>query len=219
MDRLGQMLPALLPTGSTKTADTGLCSRKAAAEYAGRLLSLFQHQGGADSAALVPGIATIFVRYPEAVVRTVCDPFEGLPGKQKWEPSIYEVRQACEAEMAPVYRQRDRERRFAQTTNLLAAPVEKRLSREEIAEVVRRTFASPDGQEAKSPEQVRAEAEARVRELYQESRTPKPLTIGPELARKLDGYAAEMAAFSERRRTLGEEFVREDAPRALADEG
>lgn len=38
----------------------------------------------------------VFTDYLEDVVRHVCSPREGLPSKQNFLPTIYEVRQACD---------------------------------------------------------------------------------------------------------------------------
>lgn len=38
----------------------------------------------------------VLQRYPEDVVRAICDPVDGLPSKLKFLPSIAEIKEACE---------------------------------------------------------------------------------------------------------------------------
>lgn len=68
------------------------------------------------------GVAAVLAHYPAAVVHRVVDPVHGLPGRTKWLPTIAEVREACEQEMAPIRRKMERDRRTAETARLLAGP-------------------------------------------------------------------------------------------------
>lgn len=47
--------------------------------------------------------------YSIDVVRKICDPRSGLPSKCKWLPSIAEIKEACEEEIAPMLRERARQ--------------------------------------------------------------------------------------------------------------
>lgn len=88
----------------------------------------------ADPETFITAVAAVLADYPESVVLYVTDPRTGLPGKQQFPPSPYEVKQACEAEMAPIVRQREREARYVQTERLLAAPQGRRPSEAELRE-------------------------------------------------------------------------------------
>ena len=63
----------------------------------------------------------MLARYPEAVVRNICDPVRGLPSTAKWLPAIAEIREACEREIVwhDAVEKRDRDR--AHTRAVLAA--------------------------------------------------------------------------------------------------
>ncbi len=64
--------------------------------------------------------------YPEPVVLEVTDPRRGIPAREKWLPSIAEVRQACEARMRPIRDQMARQKREAERAKSLPAPQEDR---------------------------------------------------------------------------------------------
>jgi hypothetical protein len=70
---------------------------------------------------MLDAVAVVLAEYPQAVMATVTDPRTGLPGKSKWPPSVPEVREACEIEMAPIRRQMARERASSMAP-ALAAP-------------------------------------------------------------------------------------------------
>jgi hypothetical protein len=44
-------------------------------------------------------VISVFMHYPEEVVRKVTDPFDGIAGRLKWPPTIEEVKAACQAEV------------------------------------------------------------------------------------------------------------------------
>lgn len=67
-------------------------------------------------------IARIFAEYPDEVVNLLTDPIRGFPVRQKWKPLPYEVKAACEAEMAPIRRENERRRRHEETRMMLAPP-------------------------------------------------------------------------------------------------
>jgi hypothetical protein len=68
-----------------------------ALEQAQTLLGCFRH-GKADNPVVYgSAIARVLSMYPPEIVRFVCDPCTGLPGKLDWMPSVAEVKAACEA--------------------------------------------------------------------------------------------------------------------------
>jgi hypothetical protein len=65
-----------------------------------------------DPEIFVTAIAALLASYPEVVGERVCDPIRGISAKNKFLPSIAEIREACEREMiwhdAVERRERDR---------------------------------------------------------------------------------------------------------------
>jgi hypothetical protein len=60
-----------------------------------------------DPDLYIASMAAVLSRFPERVVRAVCDPGTGLQTRQKWLPRQSEVREACEAALAEeAYRDR-----------------------------------------------------------------------------------------------------------------
>lgn len=51
----------------------------------------------ADPETFATALVVVFCDYSEAIVKRVSDPRTGLPGKQKWAPSIAEINQECKA--------------------------------------------------------------------------------------------------------------------------
>jgi hypothetical protein len=41
-------------------------------------------------------VKAVFAHYPESVVQAIADPFNGLPSKKRFLPSIAEIKKACE---------------------------------------------------------------------------------------------------------------------------
>jgi hypothetical protein len=116
--------PANLPRNTNKAL---------AAERARVLLGCYRKADAGDPEIYIPAIISVFVRYPESVVYAVTEPATGLPAKIKWPPSIAEIVEACEAEMEPIRRQRERDRLADEQQRALAAPrAEPRLTREEM---------------------------------------------------------------------------------------
>ena len=110
------------------------------------------------------GVIAVLSDYPVAVVRRVVDPRHGIPSRSKWLPTIAELKEACELEMAPIRREQERERRRADTQRALAAPEEERARRPSYAELQRRCAADGLVIGPKVPEPVR-ERDAALRHL------------------------------------------------------
>lgn len=80
-------------------------------------------------------VIALLSAYPDDVIRKVVDPVNGLPSKVEYLPRLAEVKAACEAEMLPVYRQRERDRIDAERKArrlAIAAPDAPKPTREEL---------------------------------------------------------------------------------------
>ena len=84
-----------------------------------RLFGFYRASEANDPEVFIAGATAILAQYPEMVVRQVCDPVRGMPGQDKWLPSIAEIRMACERAMAPRYSDEKRERERAHTRAVL----------------------------------------------------------------------------------------------------
>lgn len=65
-----------------------------------------------DPQVFLTAIVTVMTHYPVDVVAEVCDPYRGIPGKQNWIPTPFEVRKACDDIMLPRLKARERDRRI-----------------------------------------------------------------------------------------------------------
>jgi len=83
-------------------------------------------------------IAQIFAGYPDEVVDLLTNPVSGMPVRQKWRPTPFDVKQACEEAFAPVRARLERQRREAETRALLSAPVLPRSERPSLDEMRKR---------------------------------------------------------------------------------
>lgn len=66
------------------------------------LIGCYRKGEAEDPGRYVRAVATVMERYPEVVLRTVVDPFIGLPSKSDWLPTIAEVKRACESVAAEI---------------------------------------------------------------------------------------------------------------------
>lgn len=86
-----------------------------------------------DPETFITAVAAVLSGYPEHVVHLVTDPRTGLPGKQQFPPSAFEVRQECERHMEHPRWLEARKRRLAENqTPRLEAPREYRPTLEEL---------------------------------------------------------------------------------------
>ena len=69
-----------------------------AAQRAELLICCYRKDDAANPEIFASALVAIFCGYPESIVRKVSDPRTGIPGKQKWFPSIAEIRHECEVE-------------------------------------------------------------------------------------------------------------------------
>jgi hypothetical protein len=97
---------------------------------ADRLLRSFPDAGSRDVEVFATAVVTILMHYPLDVVEEVCDPYYGLPSKQNWVPTLFEIRKACDAVAIPRQRAAARQAQLEQQLRergeeerrLLAAP-------------------------------------------------------------------------------------------------
>jgi hypothetical protein len=75
---------------------------------------------------------SVLAEYPLEVISRVCDPRVGLPAKSKWLPTIFEVKEECDAAMAPIVRRQREEKALAERRRALAAPTYKRPTMAEL---------------------------------------------------------------------------------------
>jgi hypothetical protein len=79
------------------------------------MLDCFRTGGANSGEVFIAGMANVLSKYPASVIEAVTDPGSGIPVRQNWQPSLKEVRDACEAEMEPI-RQRQRQQRIIEET-------------------------------------------------------------------------------------------------------
>ena len=65
------------------------------------LFSAYPQREFREPEVFVRGLVATLARYPDAVVRRVCNAETGLPQTSKFLPSIAEVREACELAANP----------------------------------------------------------------------------------------------------------------------
>lgn len=96
------------------------------------LLGCYRTGDANDPEIYVRSVAAVLSEYPVEVMKAVCDPRFGLPAKSKWLPTIFEIKDACEAAMAP-YDRRQREAAAEEERRLmLSAPPVDRPTYEEM---------------------------------------------------------------------------------------
>lgn len=75
-----------------------------------------------DPDTYLRALTALLGSYPSDVVQAVVDPRSGLPSRLKWLPTIAEVKEACEREMAPIYREREFQKQREEMARMLPAP-------------------------------------------------------------------------------------------------
>lgn len=89
---------------------------------ADRLFGFFPVSAASDARLFMTGVISIFERYPVSVVHAVLSPFNGLPSKHKFLPSLMEIKEECELHYAPMLRAMERERVLQETRLYLEGP-------------------------------------------------------------------------------------------------
>lgn len=109
-----EKLPNVAASPKSLTASlSDSTDRKAeAARCAKLLLGCYRTGDANDPEIYVGALIVVLCGYPQDVMRDVVNPLYGLPAKQKWLPSIAEVRAACEEIEAPRRRQVERDERI-----------------------------------------------------------------------------------------------------------
>lgn len=138
------------------------------------LFGCFRKGDAADPDVFVSAAASVLARYPEEVVRRVTDPVDGLPSKCQWLPTIAEVKSACEAEMAPLYRAQKRQQIAEEGRRMIAPPSDAPEIRERAVDRWERQKAASGLKAKVSTEEERIAAEKRVGELYRECQNGLP---------------------------------------------
>lgn len=130
-------------------------------------------------------LSAMLARYPARVVDRIMDPFNGLPATSKFLPTISEVREACEREMAVIAQRRASEERVSAQLferDRMAAMTDGERRRE----VVRKWRESIAAQEAaKAPESPQLADARRVSDPEQRAKVQQII----------EGKLAERAAF------------------------
>lgn len=171
------------------------CSPSFAVEAATRMFGCWRRVDAADPETFVAGVSAVLSDYPEHVVTRVTDPRTGLPGRQPFPPSPYEVKQACEAEMAPIRRQMQREATIA-ASRALPAPEMPKPSHDELVRKLGPTWGirqTADGAAPLSKEAVVKAAKERLAEMQAEAEGGLQIEIGPKLRVKLDAMRDDYA--------------------------
>lgn len=105
-----------------------------ATERVGFLLGQYAKARPHEPTIYIAALAAILSEYPLEVVEYVTDPRTGLASTHKWIPEPAEVREACEAQVAPLRRKHQREAIERKNKEALEPPVDRsgRKSYEEI---------------------------------------------------------------------------------------
>jgi hypothetical protein len=104
------------------------------------LLSCYRHGEAANPEIYTDSVISVLSCYSADVIRRVVDPRSGLPSRLKWLPTIAEIKEACDAEMAPIRREQDRRRRLEQTRKALGPPLSDREPRGQTLAEMRLTI-------------------------------------------------------------------------------
>lgn len=128
------------------------------------LLQCYRTGDAADPEAYMTGIASVLCTYPRDAIDHVTDPRWGLQTRMKWMPAPAEIREACEAFMAPIRAREARDRQARETARLLGGAIAKPPEAERRAHVERRLGprsapVAPVTGEAFVPQRIRTIAE------------------------------------------------------------
>jgi hypothetical protein len=176
MEKVSQYtpLPTNLSSGYASVSNSSgppLCSPSVAAEMVRKLMGAYRGGGKVeDPHGYVASIASVFVHYPERIVRLAADPFDGLPGAVKWYPDVFEVKAFCEKHMEPIRQKAKREAELRRTQALLAAPAPATTEERERAyrDYMERVRPQLKGEIAQTRAQAEEAAKKRLKELYHE---------------------------------------------------
>lgn len=152
------------------------------------MLGCYRRGEVADEKVFTSAIIAVLCRYPENVVKVVTNPTRGLPATLKWLPSIAEVRDACDREMEPILRERQRQAsRLEQQRERLAPP---EVTAEGRERAVARWKAVRDGMTGESDEQRQREKDEAAERLAKLATGHRPPLVASAALRSKLGEAA-----------------------------
>ncbi len=100
------------------------------------MFGCFRRGEANDPTTYAAGITRILADYPREVIERVTDVVRGIPSKQDFLPTPREVKAACEAEMEPIRRAQQKERREREYQKLIGGPEEDRSKRKSYAQLI-----------------------------------------------------------------------------------
>lgn len=89
------------------------------------LLGCYRTGDANDPDVYSGAVIAVLSDYPLEIIKRVVDPRHGLPSTSKWLPTIAELKDALEAEMAPIRREEDRQEREREYRASLPPPVDR----------------------------------------------------------------------------------------------
>lgn len=96
------------------------------------LMSCYRPSDVNDPEVYIQAVSAVLGMYPKNVVVAVVDPRCGLPARLKWLPTVAEVKESCEVEMRPIYRQREWDRQSEERRNRISSTTHERPSFNEL---------------------------------------------------------------------------------------
>jgi hypothetical protein len=173
-NRLKPLREAILNVGSLSDRRPPLtCPDEVAAKRAAILLGCYRKGDAEEPEIYAAALASVLASYPQEVSYRVTDPRTGIAGRSKWLPTVAEVREACEAEMAPYRAEEARKARREATEAVLASPPLRRIAKSSFEEL-----------------------SAALEERYKQNGKPKPFST--TLFEVVDAFAGKPLVVSDR---------------------
>jgi hypothetical protein len=116
-------LVEVLPNSSAPSLRQNLqsCEPVKAKMFSLNILGSYRNSDVDDPKIYVTNAAAVLCRYPELVAAEVCAPGSGIQARQKWLPTVSELREACEAALAE-HQARERRAMLAKHRVLIDTP-------------------------------------------------------------------------------------------------
>jgi hypothetical protein len=116
-------LAEVLPNSSVPSLkrNSQTCEPVKAKVFSLNLLGSYRSSEVDDPKVYVTNAAAVLCRYPEWVAAQVCGPGTGIQTRQKWLPTVSELREACEAAVAE-HQARERRAQLARHRVLIDTP-------------------------------------------------------------------------------------------------
>jgi hypothetical protein len=105
----------LVPSSARPASEEALSSRPDQAyliKQAETIFSCYRKDEVHSPDTYAAAVIAVLSEYPKAVVAYVSDPRTGITGRSKFLPSVAEIREACEEEVARLFQAAERERRI-----------------------------------------------------------------------------------------------------------